>query len=63
MDRLKNLIGISDIKIITGMRRFGKSEILQSLKNKLNKIDKIINIIDIDFANLEFDELKEYKIC
>ena len=61
MNRLKNLVGTPDIKIITGMRRSGKSEILRALKNDLCKLDKNPNIIEIDYANLKFDDLKDYK--
>lgn len=61
MERLKNLIGTPDIKIITGMRRSGKSEILRALKKELYEIDKSSNIIVIDYANLKFDDLKDYK--
>lgn len=61
MDRLKNLVGTPDIKIITGMRRSGKSEILRTLKKELYKLDKNSNIIEIDYANLKYDDLKDYK--
>lgn len=61
MERLKNLIGTPDIKIITGMRRSGKSEILRALKKELYGIDKSSNIIVIDYVNLKFDDLKDYK--
>lgn len=61
MDKLKNLFGTPDIKIITGMRRSGKSEILRTIKNERIKQDSDTNIIDIDFANLQFDQLKDYK--
>lgn len=61
MERLKNLIGTPDIKIITGMRRSGKSEILRALKKEIYEIDKSSNIIVIDYANLKFDDLKDYK--
>lgn len=61
MERLKNLIGTPDIKIITGMRRSGKSEIFRALKKEIYEIDKSSNIIVIDYANLKFDDLKDYK--
>lgn len=61
MDRLKSLFGTPDIKIITGMRRSGKSELLRAIKKEFKKLDKDVNIIEIDYANLEFDDLKDYK--
>lgn len=61
MERLKNLIGTPDVKIITGMRRSGKSEILRALKKELYELDNHSNIIVIDYADLKFDALKDYK--
>ena len=61
MERLKNLIGTPDIKIITGMRRSGKSEILRALKKEIYELDNNSNIIVIDYADLKFDDLKDYK--
>nr|WP_304018126.1 ATP-binding protein [Fenollaria timonensis] len=61
LDRLKRLYGTPDIKIITGLRRSGKSELLRSFVNYLNKSYTDINIIRIDFGDLKFDSLKNYK--
>lgn len=61
MDRLKKLIGTPDIKIITGMRRSGKSEILKALKKEMMERNDKANIIMIDYADLKFDPLKTYK--
>ncbi len=61
LDRLKGLRATPDIKIITGMRRSGKSELLKAYKKYLKKSNDKINIIDVDFANLLYDDLKEYK--
>lgn len=61
MDKLKRLRGTPDIKIITGMHRSGKSELLKAYIKYLKNTDKKINIIEIDYANLKFDNLKNYK--
>ena len=61
LDRLKGLNGTPDIKIITGIRRSGKSELMQAYIRYLHESNKKANIILIDFYDLEFDELKEYK--
>ena len=61
MEHLVRLIGTPDIKIITGMRRSGKSELLRAFKTKLHTMMPDVNIIHIDYADLAFDELKDYK--
>lgn len=61
MDRLKRLRGTPDIKIITGMRRCGKSELLRSFIKFLKEENKEINIIHVDYANLKFDKIKDYE--
>ncbi len=48
-----------DIKIITGIRRSGKSELLLDYIDYL-KSNKNINIIFINFFDIEFEHLKEY---
>lgn len=60
MEKLKNLEGSPDIKIITGMRRVGKSELLKTYAKYLKQVNPDINIIEIDYNNLAFDKLKEY---
>lgn len=60
MDKLKRLRGTPDIKIITGMRRSGKSELLKAYKKYLINSNKKINIIYIDFADLINETLKNY---
>ena len=61
LDRLKDLKGTPDIKIITGIRRCGKSELMQAFIRYLRETDENANIILIDYYDLEFDELKDYK--
>lgn len=61
MERLKRLKGTPDIKIITGMRRAGKSELLKAFRKYLEGLKQKIHIINIDFANLIYEDLKEYR--
>lgn len=61
LDRLKRLRGTPDIKILTGLRRSGKSELLKSFEAYLRENEKNLNIIKIDFNDLSFDNLKDYQ--
>ena len=60
LKRLINLKGTPDIKIITGIRRSGKSKLMESYIDYLKENDSSANIIFIDFFNIKFEELKEY---
>lgn len=60
LDRLKDLKDTPDIKIITGIRRSGKSNLMNAYINYLKENFKEINVIFIDFMDLMFEELKEY---
>ena len=61
MNRLINLKGTPDIKIITGVRRAGKSKLMKAYIEYISKADDKVNIIFIDFTDLQFDDLKTYK--
>ena len=60
LQRLINLKGTPDIKIITGIRRSGKSKLMESYIDYLKENDSSANIIFIDFFNIKYEELKEY---
>ena len=60
LDRLKNVIGTPDIKVITGVRRCGKSKLLESFMNYVSKNDPQANIVHINFNFSEYESLKEY---
>lgn len=59
--RLIDLIGTPDIKVLTGMRRSGKSELLKSVISYVRDNVEDSNIIFIDFFDLNYDEIKTYK--
>lgn len=60
LNRIVELKDTPDIKIITGIRRSGKSKLMQSYIEYLKTNYDNINIIFIDFMDLEFEEIKEY---
>lgn len=60
LNRIIELKDTPDIKIITGIRRSGKSNLMQSYIEYLKTNYDNINIIFIDFMDLEFEEIKEY---
>lgn len=60
LNRLIELKGTPDIKIITGVRRSGKSKLMASYIEYLKDNDGKANIIFVDFTDLQYEELKEY---
>ena len=61
LDKLINVIGTPDIKVITGVRRSGKSKLLEAFKDYIEQNIEDFNIIHINFNLPEFDELLEYR--
>lgn len=60
---LKKLISVRytpDIKVITGIRRSGKSKLMASFIEWIKQNESDAYIIDIDLTNLKFESLKEY---
>ncbi len=56
--KMKNVIGTTDIKVITGVRRSGKSKLLETFKEYIvNNVDNY-NIIHINFNIKKYDNLK-----
>lgn len=61
LNRLIDLQDTPDIKIITGIRRCGKSNLMRAYMDYLKQQGENINIIYIDYTDLAYDELKEYR--
>lgn len=60
LEKLKKVIGTPDIKVITGVRRSGKSKLLESFKQFIMKNIPQANVIHINFNLAKFENLKEY---
>ena len=60
LNTLIEVMGTPDIKVITGIRRSGKSKLLELFKEYIEKNVKDYNIIHINYNDLEFENLKEY---
>lgn len=60
LNRIIDLKDTPDIKIITGIRRSGKSNLMQAYIEYLRNNFEDTNIIFIDFMDLEYEDIKEY---
>lgn len=60
LKELIDIIGTPDIKVITGVRRSGKSKLLEMFEEYINNNIDNANIISIDYNKLKFDNLREY---
>jgi len=61
LDKMINVIGTPDIKVLTGVRRCGKSKLLEAFKLYVQKNIPDSNIIHINFNLSKYETLKEYK--
>lgn len=57
LDKVKNT---PDIKVVTGIRRSGKSELLKSFMEKLKIENPKANFISIDLPSIEYENLLDY---
>lgn len=60
MERLWALEGSRDIKVITGMRRSGKSELMKAFSASVARRDPSSNNVFIDLLDLDNEPLLEY---
>ena len=60
MGVLVDLIGTPDIKVVTGIRRSGKSKLLEALRDYVRENVANANIIHINYNLDEFENLAEY---
>ena len=60
LDDIIRTIGTEDIKVITGVRRSGKSFLLDDFKKYVIENIKDASIISFDLSSLKYEELREY---
>lgn len=60
LNTLIDVMGTPDIKVITGIRRSGKSKLLELFKEYIENNVKDYNIIHINYNDLKFENIKEY---
>lgn len=61
MEKLISVLGTPDIKVITGIRRCGKSKLLDAISQYAEEHMPGANIIRINFNLLEFEGLRTYR--
>lgn len=61
LEKIISVIGTPDIKVITGVRRSGKSKLLEAFKEYVRVELPGSNIIHINFNLPEFDHLLKYR--
>lgn len=60
LTKLINTINTPDIKVITGVRRAGKSKLLEEFKSYIEKNVKDYNIIHINYNLTKFENINDY---
>lgn len=61
LDQLKALNNTPNIKVITGIRRCGKSILLDEYAAYLRNSESGCNLVKINLQELEYEELLEYR--
>jgi predicted ATPase (AAA+ superfamily) len=60
LDDIIRTVSTEDIKVITGVRRSGKSFLLDDFKKYVIENIKDVSIISFDLSSLKYEELREY---
>ena len=60
LSKLMTVEGLPDIKILTGIRRAGKSKLLEETAKRIRRENQKANVIVIDLTLLKNEKLKEY---
>ena len=60
LEELKDLLNTPDIKVITGVRRSGKSKLMDALESMILEYDPDANIIHVNYNLTDFEDILEY---
>ena len=60
LDKMIRVIGTPDIKVISGVRRSGKSKLLEAFRDYVKDISPKANMIHINYNLTKFESLKDY---
>ena len=60
LEELKGLLNTPDIKVITGVRRSGKSKLMDALETMIQESDSEANIIHVNYNLTDFEGITEY---
>lgn len=60
LNKLEDVKGTPDIKVITGIRRSGKSKLMEAFIDRIVSSESNANIVHINFNDDEFEDLMEY---
>ena len=60
LEELKDLLNTPDIKVITGVRRSGKSKLMDALEGLIRETDSDANIIHVNYNLTDFEAILEY---
>ena len=62
LNKLISVMGTPDIKVITGVRRSGKSKLLESFKDYIERTNPDAHIIHINFNLVKYECYKDYHV-
>lgn len=62
LDKMTSVIGTPDIKVITGVRRSGKSKLLEAFKDYVEETYPEANVIHINYNLTKFENFKDYHV-
>lgn len=62
LDKMISVIGTPDIKVITGVRRSGKSKLLEAFKDYVEEAYPDANVIHINYNLMKFEDFKDYHV-